>query len=73
MDDEYAKVAYVVGGIVFVVAWVYAIATYGLFLGIGLGWIPAAFIGAIAGLLWPVVVLGLFGVMLFVLFVVTKH
>lgn len=37
-----------VGIAVFLGGWVYAIATYGFFLGAGLGWLPAAFLGVIA-------------------------
>lgn len=37
----------------FLVGWGYAIAQYGFFLGVGLGWVPAALIAAIAGFLWP--------------------
>ncbi len=59
MSDDYKKGGLVVGGIAFLFAWVYAIATYGFFLGLGLGWIPAAVIGLIAGLLWPVVVIAI--------------
>lgn len=53
--DDYEKGAYIVGGIAFVIAWIYAIASYGFFLGVGLGWLPAAVIGFIAGVLWPLV------------------
>jgi hypothetical protein len=73
VDEDYAKGAYIVGGIVFVLAWIYAIITYGFFLGLGLGWIPAAFIGFIAGILWPLVVLALAAILLFFLWALKTH
>jgi hypothetical protein len=39
---------------VFVIGWIYAIATYGFFLGGGLGWLPAACLAIIAMFLWRV-------------------
>ena len=60
--------AFVVGGITFVIAWIYAIVTYGFFLGVGLGWIPAAIIGVVVGLLWPLVVLAILGIVALILF-----
>jgi hypothetical protein len=57
MDDDgeelYGCGALVVGVPAFLAAWIYAVGTYGWFLGGGLGWIPAFFIGVIVGLLWP--------------------
>ena len=50
--------AYITGIITFFACWAYAIATYGLFLGLGLGWFPASVIAIIVGLLWPVIALG---------------
>lgn len=57
MDDSdfYMWGVRIVGGLAFVVAWIYAISTYGFFLGVGLGWIPAGIIGLLLGYLWPVV------------------
>jgi hypothetical protein len=54
-----------VGGAVFLVtflaSWGYAIAEYGWFLGLGIGWFPAGVIALFAalllGLLWPIVLL----------------
>lgn len=63
--DDYEKGAYIVGGIAFVIAWIYAIASYGFFLGVGLGWLPAAVIGFIAGILWPIVLFALALLLLF--------
>jgi len=47
----------VFGGIAFLACWYYAVETYGLFLGIGLGWIPSLFIGMIVGAFWPIILL----------------
>jgi hypothetical protein len=64
MDEGgcYGGMALVVGGVAFLCFWAYAVATYGWFLGLGLGWIPAAFLGVLAGLLWPLVLLAALGV-----------
>lgn len=53
---DYFRMARVVGGVSFVAAWIYSVLRYGWFLGIGLGWLPALCIGAVAGLLWPLLV-----------------
>lgn len=37
----------IVGIIIFVIGWIYAIAKFGFFLGLGLGWIPAFFFAKI--------------------------
>ena len=54
-----------IGGVVtFFGCWAYSIATYGVFLGVGLGWIPSLIIAVIvlnvAFLLWgPIVILAI--------------
>lgn len=68
MDGDYFDGVKIVGGIAFVIAWIYAIATYGFFLGVGLGWVPALIIGLVVGMLWPLVVLAIFGVGLLIVF-----
>jgi hypothetical protein len=60
-QEGYISGALIVGIIAFLVTWVYAISTYGFFLGVGLGWIPAAVIGALVGALWPLVLLAAIG------------
>ncbi|MBN1903600.1 MAG: hypothetical protein JW927_00730 [Deltaproteobacteria bacterium] len=52
----YLIVASLVGSVVFIFCWVYACLSWGALPGICLGWIPALFIGIIAGLIWPMVV-----------------
>jgi len=61
-ETVYRHAGIAVGAVAAMVAWVYAIATYGFFLGVGLGWIPALIIGVVAGLLWPLILLGLLGI-----------
>ena len=59
-DAEWAMYrvgAAIIGGVAFLGSWGYAVARYGWFLGLGLGWLPAAVIGAVVGLLWPLVAL----------------
>ena len=53
----YVGGAWVTGVLAFLGAWIYAAVTYGLFLGIGLGWVPSIVIGLVAGLLWPVLLM----------------
>ncbi len=52
-SEQYWSVGLVVGGLVFLACWLYAIASWGFLLGVGLGWIPAAAIGFIAAAIWP--------------------
>jgi hypothetical protein len=47
------KGASIVGTIAFLILWGYAIATYGWFLGLGVGWIPSIFIAILIALIWP--------------------
>jgi len=54
-----------VGISVFFGSWVYAIKTYGWFLGLGLGWIPSFFLGILAGMFWPAALLIILGLIIF--------
>jgi len=45
--------------ITFIGCWIYAIATYGFLLGVGLGWLPSAIIATIVSFLWPLIAIGL--------------
>lgn len=62
---------FITAAIAFIACWIYAVISWGLLLGIGLGWIPSLFIGAIAGFIWPllalVLVLGI-GVVAYLLY-----
>lgn len=49
----YKVVSVLIGIVAFFASWAYAVASYGWFLGLGLGWIPALVIGVIAALVWP--------------------
>ena len=55
----YGLGALLVGGLTFFGSWAYAVSQYGFFLGGGLGWIPAVFIGIIVGAIWPIGALGM--------------
>ena len=65
--ETYWKVAeitsLITGVLVFIGTWIYCIATYGFLFGVGLGWLPACIVavivGAIAGHLWPLILLGI--------------
>jgi hypothetical protein len=43
--------------ITFLVAYIYCIASYGLLLGVGLGWLPSMIVATFVGALWPVMAL----------------
>ncbi|NJC87316.1 MAG: hypothetical protein FIB02_02105 [Desulfuromonas sp.] len=60
-----AFTGFVVGTSVFFGSWIYAIKTYGWFLGLGLGWIPSFFLGIMAAIFWPVAVLVILGILIF--------
>lgn len=57
----YIVAATITGTVVFVIAWIYAIAEYGFLLGVGLGWLPAGIIGVVAGIAWPLIALAVAG------------
>lgn len=65
--NDYLKGAWIVGILSGLAAWVYAVGTWGWFLGIGLGWLPAAGVGIVAGLAWPLIALALGGFVLLLL------
>ena len=49
--------AFITGGLAFIASWAYAAISWGFLLGVGLGWVPAIFIGIIAGFIWPLIAL----------------
>jgi hypothetical protein len=73
LRDRCVRSRGIVGFCTFWGCWIYAIATYGWFLGLGVGWIPSLFIayifGLLAGVLWPLLLLG----MLAILYMSFKH
>ena len=70
--DVYGIGRLLTGVIVFAVCWIYAIVSFGWFLGIGLGWIPSLVIAGIAGFLWPVIAVAVAGVVIVVIILVTR-
>lgn len=51
----------IIGVIIFLIGWIYAMGQFGFFLGLGLGWIPALFVAWILDFV-IVIVFGLIGV-----------
>ena len=49
-----------VGFAIFLVCWIYCIATFGFLIGVGFGWFPSAIVGLIAYKLWPLLALLIF-------------
>ena len=39
--------------------WIYCIATYGFFLGVGLGWLPSGIAATVLSWLWPLIVVAI--------------
>lgn len=66
-NDWYGVGVKITFWLVFIGAWIYCIAAYGFLLGVGLGWLPAAIVGAIAGILWPLIALAFSGILLLIL------
>lgn len=48
---------WLIGILTFISSWIYAIVSYGWFLGIAFGWIPALIIAFISAFLWPLIAL----------------
>ena len=69
MDEGYKIGAGITGLIVFIVAWIYCIATYGFLLGVGLGWLPAIITAYVAAIIWPIIAFGLMLAFVFLLLV----
>ncbi len=67
--DGYLVIAWIVGGITALLIWVYSFFAWGLLFGLMVGWIPALIGGAIAGILWPLVLLVIGGL----IFLITKQ
>jgi hypothetical protein len=44
--------------ILFLGCWIYAIASYGFLLGVGLGWFPSAIVATIVAFFWPLLLVG---------------
>lgn len=62
MTDFPEPIDFLVAGAVFIAGWIYAIVSYGFFLGVGLGWIPAIFLAIITIFIWrPVMSIAILG------------
>lgn len=64
--DGYRVVGVITGVITFFISYIYCIAEYGFLLGVGLGWLPSIIVAFVAGLLWPVIALGI-GVIIYMI------
>jgi hypothetical protein len=54
-----------VWAITFIASWIYCISSYGYFLGISLGWIPSIIAASIAAIIWPIAVLAMIAMAIF--------
>lgn len=52
-------ISLIVGPLTFIVGWIYAISEFGFFLGVGIGWIPALFIGYFVAILTKLIFLAI--------------
>jgi len=59
----YMAGVWIVGVLSFIAIWLYALVSWGLLIGLTVGWIPAMIGGVILGLLWPLVVIGVLWLM----------
>jgi len=57
---------WIVGVLAFAAIWLYALFSWGLLLGLMIGWIPALIGGFILGWLWPLVVLAVIGLIILI-------
>lgn len=61
-DTSIYQVGFFITGIIaFFACWIYAFVSWGLLLGLGLGWIPSIFVAIIVGAIWPLIALVLVG------------
>jgi hypothetical protein len=68
-SSTYMVGVWITGVLSFVIIWIYALASWGLLIGLMVGWIPALIGGVILGYLWPLVALAVIGI----IFLVSKH
>ena len=66
MEKAYIVIGWLVGIVTFFGIWIYAFASWGLLIGLAIGWLPALIGGAIAGFLWPLGAIALIGLIVFV-------
>ena len=65
-EDIYKIGFWITAAITFVGCYLYAIATYGFLLGVGLGWLPSIIVACIAGFLWPIIAAGILLILFFI-------
>ena len=61
-ESWYVYGVWIVGILVFLGVWIYSLFTWGLLVGLLIGWLPALIAGVVCGLLWPIVLLSLIAV-----------
>lgn len=72
MGDWYDIGAVITGALAFFGIWWYCGAVYG-FIGFALGWMPAAILAFIGGIMWlPILILGGMGIAFLLLFIAGK-
>jgi hypothetical protein len=49
--------ALIAGIIIFIGVWIYAIVSWGFLIGIAIGWLPALISAVIGGFIWPLIIL----------------
>jgi len=54
-QENYQLGFWITAIVTFLGTWIYCICNYGFLLGVGIGWLPAAITGIVAGLFWPFV------------------
>ena len=64
-NNTYTVIAWLVGVLTFLGLWWYAITSWGLLLGLAVGWFPAMIGGAIVGFLWPLAAILIFVIIVF--------
>lgn len=63
-DDTYGQGALITGVIIFAIVWLYAMSQWGFLFGLIFGWIPAIIAAIIGALIWPILLLGIGGIIL---------
>lgn len=67
-DNSWYGIGAVVTGIIaFFAIWIYAFVVWGFLMGLAIGWLPAIIGAFIIGALWPLMVVLLAGLILFIL------
>ncbi len=62
MNNGYMVGVWIVGVLSFIAIWLYSLASWGLLIGLMIGWIPALIGGMILGFLWPLVIIGVIAI-----------